>query len=265
MFEFKVGQEVYTEDGRKAEYAGDINGQQFVRIILSRDDEEYGPEEWPSDKLTPVSKVYVTAPLEKLDARVAEMQARISAIREEEAAVRTSVLDLRKQEKEAQAAVAKFPDVQMALDFLEGRITHVLIENYSKAEVVPLQDALVYHEDRGFGNLTENGLKLLCLFGHEKGKQPRWAINRYYDGSGSYTTVLPFRSEDDARSELQRRADEAVVAWRDDVKLAGKVQMYRNAGAYVPDDFAAWLAGMAEAQKAEKIAKLKADLAGLES
>ncbi len=260
MIEFKVGQEVYTEDGRKAEYAGDINGQKFVRIIFSRDDEEYGPEEWPSDKLTPVSKVYVVAPLEKIDAKVAEMLARVAGMREEEEAVRRSVLDLRQQEKQMVAEIAKFPELQTAMDFLNGRISHVIVENYSEVKILPLHEALVNKEDRGYGVRTENGLKLLCLFGHEKGKKPRWAINMYYDGSGTYTTVDPFLSEEGARAELQVRADAALEAWRVDSKNCGAVIKFQKAGALIPEDFTAWLGGVQEQRKLDRIRKLQEEI-----
>lgn len=261
---FKVGQEVYTEDGRKAEYAGEIGGQTFVRIVFEQSGEDGRHEEWPSDKLTPVSRAFASAPLEKYEARVEQAEAKLAALRDEESAVRRSVLDLRKQESQTLADISKFHDLQVAIDFLEGRITHVMIESYSKVEIIPLSEALAYHDDRSFGSRTENGLKLLCLFGHEKGKPPRWAINRYYDGSGSNTTVVPFKSEAEARAELQSRADAAVIAWRIDNRLFNGVMIYKNAGASIADDFIAWLDGIVAARKAEKIAKLKAELAEAE-
>jgi len=261
--EFKVGQEGYTEDGRKAEYAGEIGGPTFVRIIFECEGHECGPEEWASDKLTPVHRVFVSAPLEKYDARVAQALDKLDAIREEEGAVRRSVLDLRQQEKQMVTEIAKFPELQTAMDFLNGRITHVLIENYGELKVLPLHEALANNEDHGYGARTENGLKLLCLFGHEKGKKPRWAINWYTDGSGTYTTVDPFLSEADARAELQARADVAVDAWREDSKNGGAVIKYHKAGALMPEDFLAWLDGVAEQRKLDRIRNLQEEIESL--
>ena len=260
---FEVGQEVYTEDGRAAVYAGNIGGQDFVRIMLSRHNDEYGDESWPSDKLTPVSKLFLTAPMERHDKRVAEATAKISALRDEEAAIRRSVLDLQSREKEANAAIAKFPDMQTALDFLEGRISHVVIESCGAVTVEPLQDALAYY-DGDYGRRTIDGIKLLCLFGCKKGEKPRWAINRYYDGSGSWTTVDPFTSEADARAEVQRRADEAFTAWQTDGKDNG-LNAYRKAGAVIPQDFIDWLAAIEAKKKAEKLQALRNQIAVLEA
>ena len=258
---FEVGQEVYTEDGRAAVYAGNIGGQDFVRIMLSRHNDEYGDESWPSDKLTPVSKLFLTAPMERHDKRVAEATAKISALRDEEAAIRRSVLDLQSREKEANAAIAKFPDMQTALDFLEGRISHVVIESCGAVTVEPLQDALAYY-DGDYGRRTIDGIKLLCLFGCKKGEKPRWAINRYYDGSGSWTTVDPFTSEADARAEVQRRADAAFVAWEVDGK-DNSLRAYHKAGAVIPQSFHDHCAQVVAASRDAKIADLKAQISKL--
>ena len=83
----EVGDTVYTEDGHEAEYAGEIGGQMFVRFIMRIEDSETGPQEWPSDKLTPVSKVFDVAPMEKMDARITEAQDRYSKIMDETAAL----------------------------------------------------------------------------------------------------------------------------------------------------------------------------------
>ena len=264
MGAFEIGQEVYTEDGRKAEYAGEIGGQHFVRVMLYRDDDDYGPEEWPSDKLSPVGKVYLAAPMERHDQRVIDAQEKVAKLRDEEAAVRRSVMALQAQEKEALAAVSKFPELRTALDFLEGRITHVVIENYGTVEVKPLQEALAYFEDSSWGRRTENGMKLLCLFGHEKGKKPRWAINHYYDGSGSYTTVDPFTCEADARAEVQRRADAAFIAWKADGKHNNLLNL-QKAGATIPQEYLDHVAAIRAKAKAEKVEKLRAELAALEA
>jgi hypothetical protein len=262
--QYEIGQEVYTEDGRKAEYAGNIGGRHFVRVVMYRDDDEYGQEEWASDKLTPAAKVFTAAPMEKHDQRVIDARAKVAALREQETAIRQSVLNLQKQEKETIAAIAKFPEMQTALDFLEGRITHVVIENYGGVEVKPLHDALVSYTDGSWQRRTENGMKLLCLFGHEKGKKSRWAINTYFDGSGHYTTVVPFTSEEDARAEVQRRADEAFAAWKADGK-SGNLLAFQKSGATIPQEYLDHVAALDEKSKAEKLQKLRAEIAKLEA
>lgn len=258
-----LGSEVFTENGRRAVYAGEIDGQKFVRILLGRDDDEYGYEEWPSDKLTPVSRVLLTEPFEVHGEKVAEALARIQKLREEESGIRTSVLDLQKQERELKAAATKFPQIATALDFLEGRITHVVIDDYSGIRVMRLEDALTSYED-SWGQKTADGLKLLCLFGHKKGQPPRWAINSYHDGSGSYTTVDPFCSEEDARAEVQRRADEAFAAWRANPEKARELDRFEKAGV-APQDWLDHVEAVRADNRRKQIEKHRAEIAKLEA
>lgn len=260
--QIEVGADVFTESGHKAIYAGEIDGQKFVRIMLGRDDDEYGYEEWPSDKLTPVSRVLATEPFEVLGEKVKAETAKLAEIREEANAVRSSVLDLQRQEKEWKSSAAKFPQIATTLAFLEGRITHVVIDQYGEISVKRLQDALTYYEN-GWGRKTENGLKLLCLFGHEKGKAPRWAINQYYDGSGSYTTIDPFESEDAAWAEVRRRADEAFSAWRIDPGKAGHLHRFEKVGV-APQDWLDHTAAVREEARQTRLSKLREEIALLE-
>ena len=257
----KIGQEVFLEDGRAAVYAGNISGQDFVRIILSRHDEEYGEEIWPSDKLTPATKVFLSAPMEKHDKRVSDAAARVSALQDEESAIRRSVLDLQAREKEANAALSKFTEMQTALDFMEGRITHVVVESYGDVTVEPLEEALAYYGE-DYGRRTIDGIKLLCLFGCKKGEKPRWAINRYYDGSGSWTTVDPFTSEAAARAEVQSRADAAFAAWEIDGKDNG-LRAYLKSGAVIPQAFHDHCAQVLVASRDAQIADLEGKISKL--
>lgn len=258
-----IGQEVFTENGHRAIYAGEIDGQKFVRLIIECGDPETGPEEWPSDELTPVGRVFVDEPQPARGKLVAEVETRIAAMREEEAGVRRSVLDLRQQERDLNAAMQKHPQIALAVDFLEGRITHVVVDGWAGISVQPLSEALIYSEE-GWGRRTEKGLKLLCLFGHEKGKAPRWAINQYYDGSGHYTTVDPYRSEGEAKAEIQRRADAEFELWRRGEKT-GDLSRFAKAGAAIPQDYLDHCALRASEAKADKISKLKEQIAQLEA
>lgn len=261
MSDVKIGSVVFTESGNKAIYAGEIDGQKFVRIMLQTEDPEEGIDEWPSDKLTPVSRVFASEPAPVVGPMILQLDERISKARQEEVALRTSIEKLRADERVLKAACAKHPEIATALDFLEDRISHVVIEEYGEIKVVPLQVALSDYE-MSYGRRTDNGLKLLCLFGHKKGEAPRWAINRYHDGSGSYTTVTPFRSEAEAVSEVQRRADAAFAAWRE----GGKdycLDRFGKAGVTPPQDYLDHRAAVKAKAVAEKVAKLRAEIEAL--
>lgn len=259
----ELGSEVFAEDGRRAIYAGEIDGQQFVRILLSRDDEEYGYEEWPSDKLTPVSRVLTTAPVERYAPAIETAKADLDALREQEGAVRASVLDLQKQEQELKAAIAKFPDLGTAIDFLEGRIMHVVHSpSYGASKVYEWSEYLTMTNDYG----RMEGLKLLCLFGTTDRHECRWKLNRYYDGSGSWFEIVPFKNEADAQAYLRAEFEAELTAWR-----SGETRHRahdRSAGVPAdewPDDWRKHVAALKAQHTAKRVGELREQIAALEA
>jgi hypothetical protein len=261
--EVKPGDVVFTEDGRRAIYAGEIDGQKFVRIVLSREDEEYGVEEWPADKLTPVSRVLTTAPVESYAPAIEKTKVVLAALREEAAAVRASVLDLQKQEREFANAASKYPALQTALDFIEGRITHVaIVPEYSTPSVMTLKDAL---SDKWDGRLE--GLRLLSLFGTDASGKVQWNINRYRDGSGStWNWIYPFTSKAAAEQFIRDEFSKAIEAWRasGDARAIARFEKC-NVELDRPRDWLDHVASLKAARKAEKLTKLRAEISEIEA
>jgi hypothetical protein len=259
----EVGSEVFTEDGRRAIYAGEIDGQHFVRVMLGRDDDEYGYEEWPADKLTPVSRVLQTAPEERFAPALENAKADLEALRSEVNATRASVLDLQAQERGMKAAIAKFPDLGLAIDFLSGAITHVVIvPSYGECKVAPLSGYLAMQNDYG----RHEGLKLLCLFGVDDRKKCRWRINRYYDGSGHWTEVIPFKSEADAWAYLRDDFEAELTAWRDgEARHKAHERCKAIPSEEWSEDWCSHLSEMKAKKAAEQIARLQAEIAAIEA
>jgi len=265
----EVGSEVFTEDGRRAIYAGQIDGQHFVRILLGRDDEDCGYEEWPADKLTPVSRVLKTAPEERFAPAIEQAKADLEALRAKVSAMHACVYDLQAQERDLKAAIANFPDLGTAIDFLSGAITHVVVApNYGPCEVSSLSDYLTMKNDYG----RQEGLKLLCLFGVDDRKKCRWSVNRYYDASGSWTEVIPFKSEDDALAYVRADFEAELTAWRSGEAGHKAHERCKSIPADEwPDDWRAhvddWRArvnAMKAKNAAEQIARLRAQIAIIE-
>jgi hypothetical protein len=259
----ELGSEVFVEDGRRAVYAGEIDGQQFVRILLSRDDEEFGVEEWPSDKLTPVSRVLTTAPEERYAPAIEAAKADLEALRNQISTARDNVRDLQQQERELTAAIAKFPELGTAIDFLEGRITHVAMSpSYGASKVFGLSEYLALKSDYG----RDEGLRLLCLFGTDDRKVRRWHANRYYDGSGGWTEVVPFKSEADANAYLRAEFEAELTAWR-----SGETRHRahdRSAGIPAeqwPDDWREYVAEIKAKNAAERVNKLREQISAIEA
>jgi len=88
----------------------------------------------------------------------------------------------------------RLPQLELLEDFVDGKITHLFyLCNYSPRITEFRKDVDEY---------SRGELKLLTLHGNTKGDL-QWKINRYSDGSGSYTEIIPCRSLDQAREKAQ--------------------------------------------------------------
>lgn len=259
----ELNSEVFTEDGRRAIYAGQIDGQHFVRILLGRDDEEYGYEEWPADKLTPVSRVLTTAPQERFAPAIEKAKADLDELRAKASAMQASLSDLQAQERAMKAAIDKFPALGTAIDFLEGSISHVVVApNYAKLEVMTLTDYLTMTNDYG----RKEGLKLLCLFGVDDRRGTRWSVNLYYDGSGSWTEVFPFTSEAEAAAFVRADFEAELTAWRNgEARHKAHERCKAIPVEEWPDDWRAHVNEERAKRNVEQIARLQAQIAALEA
>lgn len=160
-----------------------------------------------------IEQIYDKAPVEGLDAAVLEYRQRIEKLREEHDRARERIRQATEMEKSATAKITRYSQLKDLFEFIDGKITHYLLHNYSGYDIVPIGDTKAeYARERG-------GKKLLVLFGDSKGDL-RFKLNQYSDGSGSYSECEPFTSYEAALEALKERitnepiekANEYVVA-----------------------------------------------------
>lgn len=274
MTDFTPDQTVYLPDGREAVYVLKNGVQHLVRIVL----EAYGGYDepsytYPSDTITPVQKVYAHPPVEVWDKQVLAKRQQVSELDRELNAKRAELACTERNKITMEKAAAKYPCIQQALDFIEGRITHVVKwSGYGAATIHEMPEAFE-QLDRWRGRRTREGLKLLCLFGTDQhGRKAGWGLNQYRDGSGSsWETIWPARSETEARATVQELVDAALASFR-----TGDEHWYRdhidiqqtldaNPWMLVPDDWAAHRAEQEAKARQQKIDKLRAELSKLET
>ena len=115
-------------------------------------------------------------------------------------------------------------------------------------------------------------MKLLSLFGtDDKGRSVGWGLHQYRDGSGSGTiTILPARSEEEARAKVQELMDAAMTAFRSGdekwhiTNIAVDETLKANPWLETPDDWRAHKEAQEEKRRQKKIEELRAELAKLE-
>jgi hypothetical protein len=273
MPDFTPDQTVYLTDGREAVYVLKNGDQHLVRVMLevegSYDEPSYT---YPSDKITPVQKVYAAPPVEVWDKQVLAKREQISELDRELGAKRAEIRLAESKKTEMEKAAVKYPCIQQALDFIEGRITHVVQwTGYGAPTIHTLPEAFEDVDTWG-GRRQVDGMKLLCLFGTDTRGQTKWGLNQYRDGSGgSWTHIWPAQSEAEARSRVQEMVDAALAAWRsgEDSHRAGCIGLVETYKTHdwltPPDDWLSHRAAQEDKHRQQKIDKLREELAKLEN
>lgn len=265
---FEPGQTVYLPDGREAEYVL-ANGQDHLVRVIHEVEGSYDepPYSYPSDKITTTREVYASAPVEVWDKQVLAKREQVRELDRQLTAKQAEIRDAERSKIEMEKAAAQYPCIQQALDFIEGRITHVVIHSYSGAEIKTLQEAFEDVDTWG-GCRRVDGMKLLNLFGTDaKGRSVAWGLNQYRDGSGSLKyQIEPARSEGHAMQIVTKLLVEAVETWRDGGRPEFNIQgaLDKNPWLAAPDDWIAHVEAQKEKQRTAKIEKLHAELAELE-
>lgn len=270
---FEPGQTVYLPDGREAEYVL-ANGQDHLVRIIYEVEGSYDepPYSYPSDKITTTREVYASAPVEVWDKQVLAKREQVRELDRQLTAKQSEIRDAERSKIEMEKAAAKYPCIQQALDFIEGRITHVVKwTGYSAPTIHTLPEAFEDVDTWG-GHRKVDGMKLLCLFGTDTRGQTKWGLNQYRDGSGgSWTQIWPAQSEAEARARVQEMVDAALAAWRsgEDPHRAGCIGLVETYKTHdwltPPDDWLARSAAQEEKVRQQKIDKLREELAKLEN
>jgi hypothetical protein len=272
---FEPDQTVYLSDGREAIYVLNYFDTHLVRVVYHYEGgHDEPPYSYPEDKITHAARVFAKPPVEVYDKEILKLKGEVERLREKAVAVRNEIADAAKNKTAMEKAAAKYPCIQQALDFIEGRITHVVRHGgYDGAEILTLKDAFEQVDRWGGGNRPE-GMKLLNLFGtDEHGRNVAWGLNEYRDGSGSTRyTIWPARGETEARETVRVLFKEAINAWRAHEKVADaprrigiQATLDKNPWLEAPDDWLKHQADHKAEQRAAKIAKLRAEIEKLEA
>jgi hypothetical protein len=272
MTDFKPQQTVYLPDGREAEYVMQNGTQHLVRVIREVPDvhDERGYS-YPDEKITAATKVYSAAPVDVYDELIEVRKAKLAEVINELKDKQNELAAINKTRALMEKASEKYPDISDALDFIEGRITHVAQwSGYGPAIVRTVGDALTQFNNYG-GRSTQEGIKLLCLFGIDTKGARQWKLNHYRDGgSSSWVQIWPARSENEARQRVIDLIDVALASWRsgDEKYHIGHIGIRETfeANPWIdqPEDWRQYITAQKAKETAHKIADLRAQIMKLE-
>jgi len=196
---FEAGQEVYSEQGERAEYVTASGDGHIVRPLMEGYDdngEAYdhvcGPILW--------RHVFHEEPVAKFSEELKALHKQIAAAKAERAQIEGE--DLRRQRERAEK-LKRFAILDNLEAFVDGKITHyVTNENYTPPKIIDVKQALTADSDRHRGVL-----RLLTLGGCLKTGGINWQLNQYSDGSGNATGVIPCTSLEQAEAILKQEVE----------------------------------------------------------
>jgi hypothetical protein len=204
-------QDVFLENGQQAQYQGTVTNKLCVKLYKQDSDTN---ELWLSDKITLVDMVFEHEPYELYGELTTKSQERLKALDDERIKLSKEIIELTNTKNELTKAIAKFPDLALAIDFLEGRINYLVVSTFSRVELVETKEFLEYKENE---NYYQNiGIRLLCLFGISSDRKTHWMTNEYPDGSGHWTTVIPFETKEEAENFIKEEFVKECKLWLKD-------------------------------------------------
>ena len=256
----KQGDDCFDEDGNAYGFVASTPAGAVVRPLYEYDNEP----RWGEPVI--VGKVYAIPPKQKCEGEIAKLREIESELRAKMHERQQGLASLERDSEARMAAIKRHKGLERLELFLSGKITHFVIDNYSRTTIATLEQA-TKNGDAG-ERRWDKKLRLLSLYGDSNGNL-EWNLNRHYDGSGSNTKVIPCTSEEEAKAIIGKICDEQWEASRKSGSLAYAAQnaiaSAIAAGLEVPADIVAMQTAKAAGDKAsaikeaeERLAKAKA-------
>jgi hypothetical protein len=191
----EIGNNYYTSEGREVNLVAFTTNGKFVIVELRAFDYETGPETI-FGATTLVDALFDEPPKDVFDKEIAALTKEVQALKKMKNELYVDAVNAEFNVRERLEKIKKYKGLERIEDFIEGRITHVVLEDYADWHVVPLS-AL---EDKSDSNRyrTTKALRLVCLFGDSKGDLS-WCVGNYKEDTNSgWKKIVPCASEEEA-------------------------------------------------------------------
>lgn len=198
MTEITTNSYAWAKDGRKVYVTaittdGEYVVEGMVAQVYGDDVYEDRGETWIEQKL------YAKPPVAVLDEEIAAKRAQVADLEKRRLELTVSATTAEREVKDRLAKLMKYKGLELVEDFIEGRITHVVSEDYMGVAIKKFDELAAYFDGDGW-NRKQAGFKLISLYGKSNGDL-QFRLHDYPDGSGMSKTIYPFMSEEDAIAE----------------------------------------------------------------
>lgn len=196
---FTPGQDAYSRDGHKHYVRESLgNGRVLTSPYLLIEGYDGEDEEYPAETAAVRLEAELTAeaPRKAIDAEVAKALAELADIRQQTSKTQAELAAAQREARAELAVLEKHPKFTRLVDYIDGKITHFVINDYYGPAIKTWDELAVYREDK-----RAKGVKLLTLFGNSNG-DTEWKLDQYPDGSGLGHTCHPCCSLEEAGAVL---------------------------------------------------------------
>ena len=247
----------YLVSGQQVEIERRLDEGFLVRKIFVVESMEFDDEEYPSEEVFLVDKVFNKAPTEKLGKSVTELKEQIAELHLTKNNITKELAVFQSEEKSRLDKIKQHKQLDRLEDFIDGKITHYVLHRYTP-EIVALEDTKAEYARKC------GALRLLVLFGESNG-QLNWQLNRYADGSGDMIDAVPCCSYEEAIQELKKHLDFQISECQNPINLNRYIEAEEKHNIPLDSSVVKNYESALEAQKETKITKLKEDIAKLEA
>lgn len=195
----------YTTDGRKVVVIGNLNSQEkIVQEVFIINDAEIPSGEnfvvtslhdapaisWKERNLIEIETRYEKE-YKEIDKKLAELHKDYNL---KSATIKSKLQFLKKLELNLTEE-----KLNQLINFISGSTKYIVMDNWSDVEISDYDSSIV---DKEYGRF--NSLRLLSIFGRTDGEL-EFRKNDYSDGSGSWRTVIPCETKEEALEILKER------------------------------------------------------------
>jgi hypothetical protein len=256
----------YLMDGTAVYVIETLQSGFLVEKLYSRGG---GDEEEPmADGSNPirVPQVFDVAPTEVCDKHVAALETRIGELEAKRKELDQQERSSASAAKEVAAKLARNEKLARLMDFIDGKITHYVEDDYSGPRIIAFKDATCAGD--GDERAERRSLRLLTLYGGSNGDL-NWRLDAYKDGSGGdRIAVVPATSYEEALKILTR----LLVAKMEKGPRAEWVKVADQYSIAIPDEYRESVRAMLAnnlrtciAKAHDERVKLESELASLEA
>jgi hypothetical protein len=177
-------------------------GDGCPRKATSEDDIDFDNIEFGNECIVDI--VFESPPIEAISRKIEKLDERKQTLMNQVAVLKEGERTL----KQRLEYLKKYDQLSRIEDFLAGKITHYCKDRNPYSRIQTPIVVRVADEDQ-----HARDLKLLCLFG-KSDRSMEWKLNRYSDGSGDWSRIWPFCSQEEAEVKAREILAESFMNFR---------------------------------------------------